>query len=881
MLSGIVNHFNRGEIDQRALAREDIKRVNESASSMINFIPSRLGNMQYRPGSEFISNVNSTYKHRLVPFIAAVDDTALLDFYNDKVEFVVNDVPIAVSSVTTNITNGLFISNITGWTDASTGSATTSWHATGALDLTGDGSSNASSYQTLGTTELAKEHFMRIVINRAPCVVKIGTTGVGSFDIFNSTLKPGEHILNFTPAANITITFENSKKYGSLIDSVSFDTGTANLVIDTPLTSAVMDSLRVVQSGDIVFCAFDGGKSFQIEHRGDKSWSVVDFRTEDGPFEVINAGSITLAPTALSGDTVLTASDDLFKSTHVGALFKVTSTGQKVAASVSVDTGAGTGSIRVTGVSSSRAFTIIATGFATGTVTLQRSADDSSWDDVESYTANKNKSFNDNFDNSIFYYRLYVKAGDNAGGDTLVLSLDYASGSIDGICKVTSFTSTTDVDIQVLKDFGSTDATINWYEGSWSDARNHPTSLDFVEGRLFFGGEDEIWGSVSDAYFSFDIGVSGDSASIHRTIGFGPSDPIKWMRVAGQLIIGTSGDEIVLRSSSFGEVLKPTTANIRSGSTQGSAGIEPIKIDGTLYFVQRSGIKLYSLDNFADKDVFETIDATILNQSICEQGINRLAVVRQPETRIYAVLGDGSIAVYTVDVVEEVAGWSRLTMSGAIEDITSLPSSDEDQIYVVVSRNGIKCLEKMAKFKDSIGGSSSETFDGFVRYTSPGTTLTGLTHLEGDTVGVWADGQDRGTYVVSSGSITVSGSWTNVIAGLPYVADYISNKLSGFDNVSVLNKRKRIVETGFVLMNYWPKSLQVGPSVALLKSLPDIEDGTTLSTNATISDYSEIAFEFDGETEVDPRIYIRGTGPCTILALNYGIEGDLTRSSGG
>lgn len=879
MITGKFLHFNRGEIDQRALAREDIKRVNESASSMVNFIPSRLGNMQYKPGSEFIGSVDSTYSHRLIPFIAAVDDTALLDFYNDKVEFVVNDVQITVSPVTSPITNGTFAANITGWTDASGGSATTSWHSTGALDLTGDGSSNAVSYQTIATTELNVDHFLRIVVKRAACVIKIGTTGASSFDIFTGTLKPGEHVLNFSPTANITITFENSKKYGSLVDTVSFDTGTSNLVIDTPITSAEMDSMRSVQSGDVIFFSFNGGRNFQVEHRGDKSWSVIDFRSDDGPFEVINTSNITLAPTALSGDTILAASDDFFKSGHVGALFKVSSSGQKVEASVSVDTGAGTSSIRVTGVSSSRAFTIVATGFVGGTLTLQRSADNSTWDDVETYTTNQSKSFNDTFDNSIFYYRLYVKAGDNAALDTLVMSLDYASGSIDGICRVTSFTSTTSVGIQVLSDFGSTNATLNWYEGSWSEARGFPTSVDLVEGRLFFAGDDEIWGSVSDAYFSFDIDILGDSASIHRTIGFGPSDPVKWIRVAGQLILGTAGDEIVLRSSAFGEILTPTTANIRSGSTQGSANVEPVKVDGTIYFVQRSGIKIYSLENSADKDVFFTSDATVLNQTICSAGIHRLAVARQPETRIYTVLNDGSMAVYTVDVIEEVAGWSRLTMSGSIEDVTVLPSSDEDRVYVVVLRDGVRCLEKMAKFKDSEGGNVSETFDSFLRFTSPGLTLTGLTHLEGETVGVWADGQDRGTYTVSSGSITVASSWTNVIVGLPYTADYISNKLSGFDNVSVLNRRKRVVETSLVLMNYWPDSIQIGPTIALLKKLPDIEDGTTLSTSATISDYSEIAFEFDGETEVDPRIYIRATGPCTILALTYGVDGELTKSS--
>lgn len=873
MIRGVVNTFNRGEVDQRALAREDIKRVNSSASSMINFIPSRLGNMQYRPGTEYIASLDSTYVHRLVPFIAAVDDTALIDFYNDKVEFIVNDVQIAVSSVTSTITNGEFSADISGWTDASAGSATTSWHSSGALDLTGDGTSNASSYQTI-TADVGASHFLRIKINRAPCVVKIGTSGAASTEIFSGTLKPGEHVLNFSPAADFTITFENSAKYGSLIDSVSFDSGTGNLVIDTPLTSTALSSLRVVQSGDIVFCAFDGGKQFQIEHRGDKSWSVVDYRAEDGPFETINTTNITLTPGALDGDTTLTASDDLFESGHVGALFKVVSTGQKVQATVSVDTGAGTDSIRVTGVSSSRSFTIVATGFATGTVTLQRSADDANWDDVETYTTNQNKSYNDTFDNSILYYRLYVKAGDNAGLDTLVLSLDYASGSISGIAKVTLYTSTTVVGIQVLQDFGSTDATLDWYEGSWSSARNYPASVDLTEGRLFFAGKDEIWGSVSDAYYSYDRDLLGDSASIHKTIGFGPSDPVKWIKVAGQLIFGTSGDEIVLRSSSFGEVLSPTTANIRSGSTQGSANVEPVKIDGTIYFVQRSGIKLYSLDNSVDRDVFAIGDTTLINQTICSSGIERIAVTRQPETRIYALLTSGEVAVYTTDVAEEVSGWNRLSMSDLIKDIVVLPGTKEDRVYMVVNRGTSTYLEKMARFSDAEGGTASETFDSFVSYSSPGTSITGLSHIEGYTVGVWADGQDRGTYTVSGGGITVGSSWTNVIVGIPYIADYISNKLSGYEKYTVLTERKRIVDTGVVLMNYWPNALQIGPSVALLKNLPDIEDGTLLATDATITDYSELPFEFDGEAEVDPRIYMRATGPVTVLALTYGIDGE-------
>ena len=882
MIRGVIQKFNRGEVGQEALARDDVKRINNSASSMVNFIPSRLGNMIYRPGTEYIAELDSSSPHRGVDFVKAVDDTAVLDFYNDKLEFVVNDVQISATAVTSAFANGLFTTDIASWTDASGGSATTAWYdygtGDGALALTGDGSANAVSYQTIGATDTGVEHSMRVIVERTPVVIKIGTTGASSYDLFTGTLKPGEHVLTFTPSVNVTVTFENSKKYRVLINSISFDSAGSNLAIETPLTAATLGSLRTKQSGDVVFCAFDGGKQFQVEHRGDKSWSAVDFRSDDGPFESINSTNITLAVAALNGDTTLSASEDFFEADHVGALFKAASTGQKVTASVAVDTGAGTGSIRVTGVSSTRAFTIIATGFATATVTLQRSADDVNWDDVQSYTTNQNKSFNDGFDNSIFYYRLYVKAGDNPGPDTLSLELDYASGSIEGICRVTEYTSATVVNVQVLTDFGSTDATLDWYEGSWSAVKQYPAALDIDEGRLWFSGKEEGWGSVSDSYYSFDRSIEGDSASILRTIGFGPSDPIKWIMSSGQLILGTSGGEVVIRSSSFGEVLTPSTANVRSGSNQGSANVEPTMVDNTIYFVQRSGIKLYSLTNYVDRSTFDTVDSTLLNQEICSPGINRVTHTRQPETRIFASLDNGNAAVYTVDVSEEVAGWNRFNMeydgntNGLIKDVTHLPETDEDRVYFVVQRGLKYYLEKMAKFKDSIGGVASETFDSFKRYTLPGLTIAGLSHLEGYTVGVWADSQDRGTYTVSGGEIEVAESWENVIVGIPYVSDYVSNKISGYEPGTVLTERKRIVDVGLVLKDTWPGAIKLGPNTSLLKDMPGVENGTDVDTTATIADYSELPFDFDGETEVDPRIYIRATGPCTILACTYGIE---------
>ncbi len=76
--------------------------------------------------------------------------------------------------------------------------------------------------------------------------------------------------------------------------------------------------------------------------------------------------------------------------------------------------------------------------------------------------------------------------------------------------------------------------------------------------------------------------------------------------------------------------------------------------------------------------------------------------------------------------------------------------------------------------------------DSYVTYTgAPTTSITGLSHLEGEEVVVWANGVDLGTdanyeqtYTVASGAVTLPAEDTNVTVGLPYYARFKSAKLA-------------------------------------------------------------------------------------------------------
>ena len=428
--------------------------------------------------------------------------------------------------------------------------------------------------------------------------------------------------------------------------------------------------------------------------------------------------------------------------------------------------------------------------------------------------------------------------------------------------------------IQVLTPLGDRNETLNWYASEWGGARKFPSAVTLYESRLWWGGKAKLWGSVSDAYSSFnDEGEdAGASSAIRRTIGFGPVDRIEWLAPSSRLIAGIASNEISVRSSSFGEVITNVNCNLKSGSSQGAAPIEPIIVDDAVMFVQRSGIKIFDANYAVDKDTHRALDLMTLNPSICKEGIRRMAAARQPETRLYVVLADGSMRIHLVDPAEDVLAWSRVvTVDGNFSDVAVLPGNDEDWVYVSIFRDGIWWLEKFEKMVDA----TPHHYDSAVNYFDNSSTVLGnLLHLEGKTVHVWGDGQFRETRVVSGGSITVSDVWSTVTAGMRYVAQWKSNKVSKYIKESVIGRRKRVVDVQLSMLEYWPGGIKLGPSFDELEIMPEVEYGPVRDQGVMIDDYDETPFSFNGDNEVDPRICIQADGPCTILSLSYAVMTD-------
>lgn len=901
MASGnfLFNSFNRGLLSPLALARVDLtSRTPLSAEIQTNWMPRTLGSAMLRPGLGYTGATRNNLKSKTLPFIFSNSDTARLEMTEDNMRVWEDDELVTRPEVTTAVSNGTFTTDLTDWSDNDGAGSTSQWSdgvtyglpSGGYMELLGTGFTSASRYQLVSVVapNAGVLHALRIVVSRGPVTLMIGT-GLGTDDyVAQTTLRTGTHSIAFTPLASFYIQLSSAQTYRTFVNSVEIE-GSGVMELPTPWDEEQLQYLRWDQSADIIYVAANELQQYQIERRSNQSWSVVVYQSNDGPFRAANTSQITISPSALTGDVTLTASASLFKSTQVGGLFRVTSVGQVVDTTL---TGANQfgDPIRVTGTGSSRQFSGTISGTFSATITLQRSVgDDVSWVDYLSYTAIISlTNYNDGLDNQIVYYRWGIKTGNYTSG-TAVTNLTYAAGGLTGIGRITSYSSGTSVGAQVLEPFGSTTGSSDWSEGSWSDYRGWPSAVALYEGRLWWAGRGVNYGSVSDAFYSFDDTVEGDSGTIQRSIGSGPVDNINWLLPVQRLMIGGEGAEYSARSNSFDEPLTPTNYNVKIPSTQGSAAVTPLKVDNYGMFIQKNNQRLFSLSYNASVDDFAPSDMTLLCPEVGEEDFVALAAQRMLDTRIHAVRGDGLTAVLVTDPLENVRAWILVETDGEIEDACVLPSSDsaEDQVYYTIKRTvdntTVRYHEKWALESECRGETLNKQADSFVSGTqSSSATITGLDHLEGEQVVVWADGVDyspgsgalQTLYTVTGGAISLATAVVDYVVGLPYRARYKSTKLAyAATQGTAINQMKSWGSIGFVLAYTHNRGLEFGDSFDTLKYMPLTNNNQPIPPNTVYEHFDNIMNPFGGNSSTDERVCLQATAPrpCTILSYMIGL----------
>lgn len=759
--------LNQGEVSKLALARVDVAKLRLAAAAQVNWMPWTLGAMTLRPGLLLVGEVLNDLPAKLMRFVFSKLDTALIELTPNIMWVRVAEELIYREAVATQVSDGTFLAG-TGWSNTGTTAGAIATANTGAGILSAvpvGGLARLQQTVSVAAGDQAIQHALRIVIDNGPVTFRCGTT-VGASDLIEqTTLETGTHSLAFTPnAASFTFQFESTDAWRKKVTSVLVESEGA-MTLPTPWAAEDLANIRYDQSGDVLFVACYGKAQQRIERRGPKSWSVVLYRSPDGPFKALPSSGANLSCNAFTGNGTLTSDRPFFQTGQLGCLFRMFISGQAYKTRLGAEN-AFTPPVRVSGVgATARNFAFTVAGSYGGTLTWQRSFDgpNSGFVDVANgangqtgtvfNSATGDTNANPNLDNIVCWERVGFKAGNYASGVAEVTSNYYGDGAY-GIVRVTNYVSPTQVDVEILQALSNTTATNYWVEQDWSDHAGYPSSVTFFDGRLFWFGRDQFWGSVSNNYTSYanqdPQGNSlGDAGALNEQFGAGPVDTVCWGLGLMRLLAGREGSVASIRASAFDEVLTPTNISSKDCTTHGAARLPAIKVDTSGVMVDQGGRRIYKLIYSPQKLDYLPTDLTRLNLDIGKPGFVSLDSSRQPDTNHYFVRTDGHCAVLLDEEDEDIACWWRIQTAGVIEDVVVMPDAGiEDLIYFVVRRTigGVtrRFIERMAHRDSCVGGLLNVQADCcFSYYGDPISTLQ-VPWLPSSKVVVWADGLDLG-----------------------------------------------------------------------------------------------------------------------------------------
>ena len=276
------------------------------------------------------------------------------------------------------------------------------------------------------------------------------------------------------------------------------------------------------------------------------------------------------------------------------------------------------------------------------------------------------------------------------------------------------------------------------------------------------------------------------------------------------------------------------------------AKLEFTKSDGTTVTIECQGAGTGTPDaNKFFHDSSNNVTADNL-----QAAINDLSdfTVANPAANVVTVYettraGAGFLSVTSTD---EVRMTTTDQSHALVESVVSVPSATEDEVYMIVQRTIDGATKRYVEYMKNFdfGTDVSDAFftDSGLSYSgSAATTLSGLTHLEGEPVVILEEGSTHPDRQVSSGAITLSRSTTKAHIGLKNESTLTTMRLeAGSTDGTAQGKIKRIAAV--TVRFFRTVNALVGGDVGTLDRIPFRSGADAMDTAIPL---------FDGDKEIE------------------------------
>ena len=644
--------------------------------------------------------------------------------------------------------------------------------------------------------------------------------------------------------------------------------------VATVYTSGQVPQIKFTQSADVMYLVHPSHPVQKITRTSHTAWTITEVNFLRGPMQDPNTTTTTLSANGRTGSVTITASASTFVSTDVGRLVKLHD-----------------GFAKITNFSSATSVTATVQENAEGRTELMPSYTATTIAFFEGDPSSTGLEHNDritdtagNFITEGFKVGQKVQiSGASNGGNNKSTAVLLVQVTADTILFSPSVDLVNESAGQSITLNGELEADNNFSLGAFSSTTGHPAAVTFFEQRLVFANTtaqpQTLFFSVGGSFEDFADGIDADDALTY-TIGSNQVNVIRYLASSRVLIVGTSGGEFAVSASGAAEPLSPTNAQIKRQANYGSANIQPIQVGNVTMFVQRASRKVRELVYNFDSDSYQAPDLTVLAEHITDSGITEMAFQQEPDNIVWCVLTDGRFVGMTYRREENVVGWHEHILGGSfgsgnavVESVAVIPGDlNEDNVYLVVKRtiNGAtaRYIETFSNFDFGTDVQDAFFVDSGLTYSgSAATTISGLNHLEGQSVSILANGATHPNKTVSSGSITLDRAVTKAHIGLGFDSTLQTMRVdAGGTEGTAQGKIKRIHD--ITLRLFRTVGIQVGSTESEIDRIPFRSSADSMDTALSMFT-GDKEVEFRGGFDNDGFIVVKQNQPLptTILAL--------------
>jgi hypothetical protein len=567
-----------------------------------------------------------------------------------------------------------------------------------------------------------------------------------------------------------------------------------------PYQEADLRAVQVVQINNLVYLSHPSYPPQRLRRLSDTSWQIGEVPFGDAsiknnwaPMLDQNVTTTTLTPSATTGTAItLTASTGTFLAGHVGSYFELAHPNPVTFISQDITSANATsGRITVLGKWSLQTF-----GTWNAQVDLQASTDGgTTFKTIRTYKSNGDYNATSSGEETVETQFQLKVSGFVSGSTAPRVMLTPLDPTLRGLVRITGFTSSTSVTARVLKPLGGTGATSQWREGAFSAVQGYPAAVALHDSRIIYAGTgsnpSSLWGSYSNDFQNFRQGAY-DADSWFFTLASTTGGQIQWLVSKSALLIGTTLDEWSMQASDQTRPITPTNVNVRQQSHYGSSPLGAQIINDTVLYIQRMNRKIRELIYTWSSESWVSNDITALAEHTTRTGIVENAYQRVPDAILWFVRGDGQLVSMTYEREQQVVGFARHITDGVVESVATINGTNaEDEVWLLVRRtiNGaaVRYVERLKLgLRDALDTADKSNWwyvdSGVLRtFGTPTATITGLSHLEGKAVSVWADNA-VGSLIVSQptvvgGQITLQIPASRVLVGLPFTSTLVPQRV--------------------------------------------------------------------------------------------------------